>query len=61
MLRSFATLVVAFLAASALASTYSLSDNYVGADFLSSWTHQNIPDPTNGRVYAITHHVQFLQ
>ncbi|TFK45227.1 endo-1,3(4)-beta-glucanase-like protein [Heliocybe sulcata] len=34
----------------ALAATYSLSDNHVGPDFLTSFTHEAIPDPTSGRV-----------
>ncbi|GJJ06564.1 hypothetical protein Clacol_000757 [Clathrus columnatus] len=31
-------------------ATYSLSDNIVGSDFLSTFTHQAIADPTHGRV-----------
>lgn len=29
---------------------WSLVDNYVGPSFLSGFTHQNIADPTHGRV-----------
>ncbi|KAF8830521.1 hypothetical protein HHX47_DHR2000957 [Lentinula edodes] len=32
------------------AATYTVSDTYTGQDFLNSFTVQNIPDPTNGRV-----------
>lgn len=32
------------------AATYSLSDNWIGPGFLNTWTHENIADPTNGRV-----------
>ena len=35
-----------------LAATYSLDDNFVGTSFLSGFTHEAIPDPTNGRVYV---------
>ena len=35
-----------------LAATYHLSDNHVGADFLSTFTHEAIADPTHGRVYG---------
>lgn len=38
------------LAPGALAATYQLSDNFVGSDFLSSFTHEAIADPTHGRV-----------
>lgn len=34
----------------ALAATYHLSDNHIGSDFLSTFTHQAIADPTHGRV-----------
>lgn len=34
----------------ALAATYQLTDNHVGEDFLSSFIHQAIADPTHGRV-----------
>lgn len=43
----------AFLAAilpTAFAATYSLSDSYVGQDFLTKFTHEAIADPTKGRV-----------
>jgi hypothetical protein len=29
---------------------YSLVDNYIGAGFLSGFIHENIADPTHGRV-----------
>ncbi|KAK7692230.1 hypothetical protein QCA50_003855 [Cerrena zonata] len=35
---------------STLAATYQLSDNHVGTDFLSTFVHEAIPDPTHGRV-----------
>ena len=34
----------------ALASTYSIADTYIGQDFLNQFTHEAISDPTNGRV-----------
>ena len=43
----------AFLASflpSALAATYSLTDTYIGKDFLTGFTHEAISDPTHGRV-----------
>ncbi|TCD62347.1 hypothetical protein EIP91_007045 [Steccherinum ochraceum] len=40
----------ASVAPTALAATYSLSDNHVGSDFLSSFVHEAIADPTHGRV-----------
>ncbi|KAJ3477504.1 hypothetical protein NLI96_g10422 [Meripilus lineatus] len=50
MFSSLKSLVLASLATSALATTYSLTDNHVGKDFLSTFTHQAIADPTHGRV-----------
>jgi hypothetical protein len=38
------------LAPSALAGSYKLTDNYSGTDFLQGFSHQNIVDPTQGRV-----------
>lgn len=38
------------LIATVRAATYSLSDNIVGTDFLSAFTHEAIADPTHGRV-----------
>lgn len=35
---------------SALAASYTLSDNFVGSGFLSGFEHEAIADPTNGRV-----------
>lgn len=49
-LTSFA--LITFYVSQALAATYSLSDNYVGSNFLSTFVHENIADPTHGRVYA---------
>lgn len=53
------TNVVALLAAAAalpgaLGATYHLTDNHVGADFLSSFSHQAIADPTHGRVNYVS-------
>lgn len=42
--------VLATIAPSAFAATYTLTDNHVGEDFLTSFTHQAIADPTHGRV-----------
>ncbi|KAH9945470.1 endo-beta-glucanase [Epithele typhae] len=33
-----------------LAAQYSLADSYQGAGFLSGFSHEDIPDPTHGRV-----------
>ena len=48
MYSSFALL--SFLLPGVLADTYALSDYYTGTDFLSDWVHENIADPTHGRV-----------
>lgn len=32
------------------AASYTLSDNYVGSEFLSTFNWEDIADPTNGRV-----------
>lgn len=45
-----AAILVASLAPSVFAATYHLSDNHVGSDFLSTFTHEAIADPTHGRV-----------
>lgn len=34
----------------ASAATYSLTDNFIGSDFLTAFNFEAIPDPTNGRV-----------
>ncbi|KDQ51417.1 glycoside hydrolase family 16 protein [Jaapia argillacea MUCL 33604] len=47
-MRAFA--ILASLVPAALAATYSLTDDYVGPNFLTGFTHQAIADPTNGRV-----------
>jgi len=39
-----------FLASQSFAATYRLSDNVVGSKLYSSFTFENISDPTNGRV-----------
>jgi len=43
-------LVSSSLISSALAATYSLSDNWIGSAFLNGFTWQAISDPTSGRV-----------
>ena len=48
-MRSFAVAAAALLP-SAYALIYSATDTYIGKDFLSSWTHEAISDPTHGRV-----------
>ncbi|TCD68804.1 hypothetical protein EIP91_009671 [Steccherinum ochraceum] len=50
---SFAV-AAASLVPSAFASIYSLSDNHVGKDFLTSFTHETIADPTHGRVNYVS-------
>ncbi|PSR71763.1 hypothetical protein PHLCEN_2v12367 [Hermanssonia centrifuga] len=47
---SFGLLLASSLAPRAIAATYGLTDNHVGSDFLTSFTHEAIADPTNGRV-----------
>lgn len=49
-----ALLFVSSLVSGSLAATYTLSDNYVGTDFLTAFEHQAIADPTNGRVSVIS-------
>jgi hypothetical protein len=36
----------------ALSSTYTLSEEYVGEEFLDLFGFEAIPDPTHGRVYV---------
>ncbi|PCH33256.1 glycoside hydrolase family 16 protein [Wolfiporia cocos MD-104 SS10] len=43
-------LVASLLVSSALAGTWNINASFVGEDFLSSWTHEDIADPTDGRV-----------
>ncbi|KAI0700431.1 endo-beta-glucanase [Cytidiella melzeri] len=43
-------LVTYFNLPTAFAATYGLTDNWIGSAFLSAFVHENIPDPTNGRV-----------
>ena len=43
-------LTAASLVRTALAGAYALTDNHVGADFLNTFVHEAISDPTNGRV-----------
>ncbi|KAG8934493.1 hypothetical protein FRC02_009840 [Tulasnella sp. 418] len=47
-LSSFVGLVA--VASSVNAATYSVSDTFIGPSFLSGFRHENIPDPTHGRV-----------
>lgn len=47
-----AVLAQACFVATVLAATYTQSDSFSGSSFLSGFTHQAIPDPTNGRVYV---------
>ncbi|EGN97297.1 glycoside hydrolase family 16 protein [Serpula lacrymans var. lacrymans S7.3] len=47
---SAGALTLASLAGSALAGTYTVSDNIVGDDFYSAFTFEAIADPTDGRV-----------
>ena len=42
--------ILAALLPCALADIYGVSDTFIGTDFLSQFVHENIPDPTNGRV-----------
>ena len=48
-MRSFVVAAVALLP-SAYALTYHATDTFIGKDFLSSWSHEAIADPTRGRV-----------
>lgn len=41
-------------AANALATSYTLSEEYVGGEFLDLFGFEDILDPTHGRVYAQT-------
>jgi hypothetical protein len=45
-------LAIMALAPTALAGSYKLADEYVGEKFLSGFVHQNIQDPTQGRVFV---------
>ena len=45
-----ALVVLASLAAGVFGATYTQSDSHQGAEFLSSFTHEAIADPTHGRV-----------
>ncbi|KAI0344086.1 putative laminarinase [Trametopsis cervina] len=47
---SLVALVTCSLLPSALGVKYGLVDNWIGAAFLSTFVHENIPDPTHGRV-----------
>lgn len=48
-MRSYLVLLAAALP-TALASTYSIADTYIGSNFLTGFTHEAIADPTHGRV-----------
>ncbi|KAL4250119.1 Glycoside hydrolase family 16 protein [Abortiporus biennis] len=43
-------LLLSSIFSTAFCATYTLSDNYVGSNFLSTFTHEAIADPTHGRV-----------
>lgn len=45
-----APLLLASTAAASGARNYAILDTYIGSSFLSGWVHQNISDPTHGRV-----------
>jgi hypothetical protein len=47
---SFVKFLLAHLFTSVLAATYQRSDSIKGSGFLSEFTAQAIPDPTQGRV-----------
>ncbi|EKM57336.1 glycoside hydrolase family 16 protein [Phanerochaete carnosa HHB-10118-sp] len=49
-MRATSFVILASCVSRALAATYTLSDSYVGAAFLTAWRHQVISDPTHGRV-----------
>ncbi|THH27536.1 hypothetical protein EUX98_g6654 [Antrodiella citrinella] len=49
-MKSFAPIVSLFFAARSLGATFSQTDSHQGTDFLSSFSHQAIADPTHGRV-----------
>ncbi|THH28434.1 hypothetical protein EUX98_g5747 [Antrodiella citrinella] len=42
--------LIASIVPTALAGAYAITDTYVGSAFLSSFVHENILDPTHGRV-----------
>ncbi|TCD62940.1 hypothetical protein EIP91_006203 [Steccherinum ochraceum] len=44
----------ASLAPTAFAEVFSLTDNHVGKDFLTAFTHEAIADPTHGRVNYVS-------
>ncbi|KAH8086636.1 putative laminarinase [Cristinia sonorae] len=48
----FLLLAPALLSSTALAGSYGISDNIIGAEFLNEFVHDAIPDPTHGRVSA---------
>lgn len=55
---TFAPLLLA-LSPSVLATTYSITDTYVGPSFLAGFDHIAVPDPTHGRVKYVV--AQFCQ
>ena len=50
--RLASLLVTISLVPVVLSATYSVSDTFIGADFLTGFQHQAIADPTHGRVYV---------
>ncbi|KIJ39902.1 glycoside hydrolase family 16 protein, partial [Sphaerobolus stellatus SS14] len=49
-IRTSLAIGVAILPAVSMATTWSLTDTFVGTGFLSAFSHQAIADPTHGRV-----------
>ncbi|PIL26819.1 hypothetical protein GSI_11080 [Ganoderma sinense ZZ0214-1] len=54
MLAAAPLLVLAGLSTGVLGTSYFLTDNIRGSQFLSAFTHQAIPDPTHGRVNYVS-------
>ena len=49
-MRASVSFIASALLPAAFAATYQLTDHHVGSDFLSSFIHEAISDPTHGRV-----------
>jgi hypothetical protein len=49
---SAVSLAALALASTAAAEVWTLTDTFIGQDFLSGFTHETIADPTHGRVYV---------
>ncbi|KAF9820365.1 hypothetical protein IEO21_01374 [Rhodonia placenta] len=47
-------LTISSLVVGSLAGTYNIDKTYIGEDFLNTWTHEVISDPTHGRVDYVT-------